>query len=71
MSQLHREGRVVRLVSDSILEVDRTIAGHSEGLGGAVEEREERGEGEKGEMQESQEGSILENRPCVVLPTFC
>ena len=54
MSQLHREGRVVRLASDSILEVDRTIAGHSEGLGGAVEEREERGEGEKGEMQESQ-----------------
>ena len=29
------------------------------------------GKGEKGEMQEGQEGSILENRPCVVLPTFC
>ena len=54
MSRLHREGRVVRLVSDSIMEVDRTIAGHSEGLGGAVEEREERRGAEKGEMQESQ-----------------
>ena len=63
MLRLHREDRVVRLVSDSILEVNRTIAGHSEGLGGAVEEREESGGGggggEKGEMQESQEGSIV------------
>ena len=50
MSRLHREGRVVRLASDSILEVNRTIAGHSEGLGGAVEEREERG-GERGDAR--------------------
>lgn len=41
--RLHREGRVVRLVSDLILKVNRPIAGHSEGLGGTVEEREERG----------------------------
>ena len=41
----------MRLASDSILEVNRTIAGHSEGLGGAVEEREERGGGERGDAR--------------------
>ena len=48
--RLHREGRVVRLVSDSIMEVNRTIIGHSEGLE-AVDERQERGGGERGDAR--------------------
>ena len=53
--RLHREGRVVRLVSDSIMEVNRTIIGHSEGLG-AVDERQERGGGRKGRCKRARRG---------------
>ena len=48
MAWLHGEGRVVGLVSDSILKVNRSVTGHSKGDGGTVGEGGGGKEGEGG-----------------------
>ena len=51
MAWVHGEGRVEGLVSDAVLEVNRSITGHGEGHRRAVGEGEG-GEGEGGERGE-------------------
>ena len=53
MAWLHGEGRVVGLVSDSILKVNRSVTGHSKGDGGTAGEG---GGGKEGEGEEGEEG---------------
>ena len=53
MAWLHGEGRVVGLVSDSILKVNRSVTGHGKGDGGTAGEG---GGGKEGEGEEGEEG---------------